>query len=88
MTARIRRFTSGVAGEETNMTDERKKLRDELKARIEDAVGESTNVASAINIGKGRSHTSVSSRQRVVHRDGVTTTVTERREHKSNEDGS
>jgi hypothetical protein len=79
-------FTTGVVGEENNMTEKRKKLRDELKARIEDAVATSSNVASSINIGQKGSHTSVSSRQRVVHRDGVTTTVTERREDTSTHD--
>ena len=63
------------------MTEKSRKLAEELKAKIKDAVSGSSNIASAINVGKG-SHTSVSSRQRVVHRDGHTTTVTERHEEK------
>ncbi|MFN2389948.1 MAG: hypothetical protein ABR575_10150 [Actinomycetota bacterium] len=59
-----------------------KKLRDELKKRIKEAVDEG-NVASAINVGGKGSHTSVSSRQQVTHRDGVTTKKTERREERS-----
>jgi hypothetical protein len=76
-------FTSSSTGEEFKMTEKRRKARDELKKWIENAVSESSNVASAINVGNKGSRTSVSSRQRIVHRDGVTTTVTERREEKS-----
>lgn len=62
------------------MNDKHRKLKDELKKRIKDAVEDSSNIASAINVGSKGTRTSVSSRQRVVHRDGVTTTTTERRE--------
>jgi hypothetical protein len=58
-----------------------KSWKDELKRNIqeraEDAV-EAANTAVATNVGKRGAHTSVSSRQRVVQRDGKTTRVEER----------
>ena len=42
----------------------------------------STNVASSLNVG-GTGITSVSSKQRIVQRDGKTETITERTEHRS-----
>jgi hypothetical protein len=62
---------------------ERPRLQDELKEKIKDAVAQSTNVAAAVNVGGKSKRTSVSSRQRVVHRDGVTTTTTETREERT-----
>ncbi len=67
------------------MNDKHRSLKDELKRRIKDAVEDSSNIASAINVGGKGTRTSVSSRQRVVHRDGVTTTITERRESRDAE---
>ncbi len=64
------------------MTDKRKSLRDELKEIIANATGNSPNIASSINVGDGDQHTSVSKKQRVVQRDGVTTKVTETREER------
>lgn len=64
------------------MTEQTRKLRDQLEKQIGEAVADGTNIASAVNIGgKGKS-TSVRSRQRVVHRDGETTTTTERYEER------
>jgi CMP-2-keto-3-deoxyoctulosonic acid synthetase len=51
--------------------------RDELKRDLKKTIVDATNIASAINVGKRGEHSSVSSRQKVTHRDGVTTTVTE-----------
>lgn len=73
-------FTRLERGEESDMAE--KRLRDELKKKIENVV-DSANVASAVNVGSNGQRTSVSSRQRVVHKDGVTTTTTERREERS-----
>ncbi len=59
-------------------------MGDELKKEIERAVSDSgsTNKAVSVNVGKG-SRTSVSSKQRVVQRDGRTETVEERIERRS-----
>ncbi|MDQ4065313.1 MAG: hypothetical protein M3161_04635 [Actinomycetota bacterium] len=38
---------------------------------------DSTNIASAINVGSKGRRSTVSSRQKVTHKDGVTTTTTE-----------
>ena len=65
------------------MSERNRKLRDGLKANLEDAITDSTNAASAVNVGGKGKRTSVSSRQRVVHRDGVTTTTTEIREERT-----
>ena len=62
-----------------------KDWKDDLKKRIKEQVDDAvvtSNTAIASNIGKKGGHTSVSSRQRVVHRDGVTTTVEERTERR------
>ena|GEM_PF-6343159 len=68
------------------MSDKHRELRDEIKKKIKDAASDTSNIASAINVGgKGR-RTSVSSRQKVVHRDGVTTTTTEKHEERSADD--
>ena len=64
------------------MTDKRRSLRDELKKLIDSANHETSNVASAINVGKGDHRSSISSRQRIVQRDGKTETVTETREER------
>lgn len=68
------------------MSDKNGDLFDQLKKRINQAVDDgNTNVAKAINVGgKGR-RASVSSRQRVVHRDGVTTRVTETHREETDE---
>ena len=65
------------------MSEKHTEFRDRLKKMITDAVGESSNIASAVNVGSKGTKTSVSSRQRAVHRDGVTTTTTERHEETS-----
>ena len=65
------------------MSETHKKRRHDLKQGIKDAVGDGVNIASAVNVGSKGQSTSVSSRQRVVHRDGVTTTTTERTEERS-----
>lgn len=60
-----------------------KSWKDELKAKIEKHVGDAvdaSNTAVATNVGKTGAHASVTSRQRVVQRDGQTTRVTERTE--------
>ena len=58
-----------------------KSWKDDLKATIkkhvDDAV-DTSNVVVAANVGKKGTHTSVSSRQRVVQRDGKTTRFEER----------
>jgi len=61
---------------DTSWKDE---LKTKIKEHIEGAV-DASNTAVASNVGKKGSRTSVSSRQRVVQRDGRTTTVTERTE--------
>ncbi len=66
------------------MGETQKRIREELKQKIKDAVdGGGSNIASAVNIGSKGERTSVSSHQRVVQRDGVTTTTTERREERT-----
>lgn len=60
---------------------DKRSVREEFKRRIKDAAKETSNIASAINVGNNKS-ASTSSRQRVVQRDGVTTTVTETREER------
>ena len=52
-------------------------LKKKVKAQIDDAV-DASNTAVATNLGKKGAHTSVSSRQRVVQRNGKTTRVEER----------
>ena len=65
------------------MSDQ-KRFRDGLKKKIKESIDEGgANIASAINVGGKDRHTSVSSRQRIVQRDGVTTTTTEKWEEKS-----
>lgn len=67
------------------MAEQQRGLRDELKKKIKDAVtasSDTSNIASAIHIGGAGRRTGVSTRQRVVQRDGVTTKVTETREEK------
>lgn len=60
-----------------------RKLADELKTLVKKAVNENgANVAKAINVGGEGKTTSVSSKQKIVQRDGNTETVTERTEHK------
>lgn len=77
-------FTVFIAGDESCMADVGKNFRDELKKKIKESIDEgSTNVVSAVNVGGKGQHTSVSAHQRVVHRDGVTTTVTEKHEERS-----
>lgn len=62
------------------MPDNHSDAAERLKNRIKKAVGEATNVAAAVNVGRNGGTTSVSTRQKVVHRDGITTTTTERHE--------
>lgn len=58
------------------MTSDGNEIRDEVKRKIRNVV-DAKNIASAINVGgKGRRN-AVSSRQRVTHKDGITTTTTE-----------
>ena len=52
-------------------------LKKKVKAHIDDAV-DASNTAVATNVGRKGAHTSVSSRQRVVQRNGRTTRVEER----------
>lgn len=60
-----------------------KKIADELKALVKKAVDENgANVAKAINVGGRGKTTSVSSKQKIVQRNGATETITERTEHK------
>lgn len=54
-----------------------------LKDRIKESVGEATNLAAAVNVGRGGQTTSISTRQKVVHKDGVTTTTTEAYDEKT-----
>lgn len=65
------------------MSEKHKALRDELKKLVTNAADESTNIASAINVGGNNRHSSVRSKQRVVQRDGVTTKVTEKEERRT-----
>ena len=57
----------------------KEELKQRIKKGVDDAVSTS-NTAVASNIGKKGGRTSVSSRQRVVHKDGRTTTYEERTE--------
>lgn len=52
-------------------------LKKKVKAHIDDAV-DASNTAVATNTGKKGTHSSVTSRQRVVQRNGKTTRVEER----------
>ena len=66
------------------MSDLGKRFVEELKKKVKDAADQDgTNIASSVNIGSKGQRTSVSSRQRIVKRDGITTTTTERREERS-----
>jgi hypothetical protein len=68
------------------MSEKQKKLGDVLKQKIKEAVDEGgANVASAVNVGGTGRRTSVSSHQRIVQRDGVRTTITERREERDSD---
>ena len=60
-------------------------LKNKIKGRVDDAV-DASNTAVATNTGKKGAHTSVTSRQRVVQRNGKTTRVEERIER--NDGGS
>ena len=59
-----------------------KKLKETLKRSIDDAV-EDGNVASAVNVGGTDSTTSVSSKQEITTKDGVTTKREIREERRS-----
>ena len=61
------------------MGDWKAKLKETLKKHATDAV-DAANVASATNVSKKGTHTCVSSRQRVVQRNGETIKVDERME--------
>ena len=76
-------FTVAASGDESGRGDVGKNFRDELKRKIKESVGDGSNVASAVSVGSKGQTTSVSSRQRVLHRDGVTTTVTAKHEERS-----
>lgn len=63
-----------------------KAWKEDLKRSIKEKVGDAvdaTNSAVATNVGKKGTHTSVTSRQRVVQRNGETTVTEERTETKS-----
>ncbi|MEA2434277.1 MAG: hypothetical protein QOG54_1734 [Actinomycetota bacterium] len=62
---------------------ELKRRKEELKARIKDAVKDDTNIVSSVNVGGSGSRTSVSSRQEVVTKNGVTTKREIREERRS-----
>ena len=62
----------------TNWKDE---LKEEFERRADEAL-DATNVAAATNVGKKGNHTTVSSRQRVVQRNGKTVRVEERVERR------
>ncbi len=51
-------------------------VRDEVARKIRNVV-DSSNIATAINVGGNGRRSAVSSRQKVTHKDGVTTTTTE-----------
>jgi len=69
------------------MSELGKRFAEELKKKIKDAArDDGVNIASSVNIGSKGQRTSVSSRQRVVQRDGITTTTTERREERSTDE--
>ncbi len=74
-------------GEERDMPHrlkaELKKRKEELKKEIEEAAKRDSNIASATNVGGSGSSTSVSSRQEVVTKDGVTTKKEIREERRS-----
>jgi hypothetical protein len=57
-------------------------LKRSIKEKVADAV-DATNSAVATNVGKKGAHTSVTSRQRVVQRNGETTVTEERTETKN-----
>ena len=66
------------------MGETQKSLREELKKKFKQAIDDGgANIASSFNVGGKGQRTSVSTRQRIVHRDGITTTTTERREERS-----
>ena len=60
----------------------RAELKNKIKDQVDDAVS-NANIAAAVNIGRSGTCTSVSSRQRVVQRDGETLVEEERVERKS-----
>jgi len=62
---------------------ELKRRKEQLKEQIEDAAKKDSNIASAVNVGESGSKTSVSSRQEVVTKDGVTTKREIREERRS-----
>jgi hypothetical protein len=74
-------------GEESDMPErlkgELKKRKEQLKKQIADAAKSDSNIASSINVGGSGSSTSVSSRQEVVTKDGVTTKKEIREERRS-----
>jgi hypothetical protein len=88
------RLREGDIGEESDdsrevsdmpnrLKGELKKRKEELKQRINDAAKDDSNIASSVNVGGSGSHTSVSSRQEVVTKDGVTTKREIREERRS-----
>lgn len=69
------------------MGDVGKRFAEELKKKIKDAVDHNgANIASSVNVGSKGQRTSVSARQRIVQRDGITTTTTERREERTTDE--
>ena len=83
----VARFVILHMGNATYMGDAGKRFKEELKKKIKQTIDEGgANVASAVNVGSKGQHTSVSSRQRIVQRDGITTTTTERREERSTDE--
>ena len=70
-------------GEKKHGLPDMEDLAEHVKAMIEKLGDESgTNIAASVNVA-GEGQTSVSSKQRIVHRDGKTETVTERTEQES-----
>ena len=64
------------------MTD-KAPLKKVLKDGIEEAIRRGpVNKAAAINIGEGSTHTGVSTRQTITHKDGKTTVTEIREEHR------
>ena len=59
----------------------KEELKTKIKEHVDDAI-HASNTAVATNVRKKGAHTSVTSRQRVVQRDGKTTTVEERVERR------
>ena len=83
----VARFAILRMGNASYMGDLGKRFTEELKKKIKQTIDEGgANVASAVNVGGKGQRTSVSSHQRVVQRDGVTTTTTERREERSTDE--